>query len=69
MLASLSLGQAMPPTSPLTTLGLMGEPGTSTGLGCSPGQDLSDGSGSCLSWSHSRLEEQLQFWQPRPEAN
>lgn len=70
MLASLSPGWAMPPTSPLTTLGLLGEPGTGTGLGCSPGQDLSDDSGSCLSWSRSgSLPEQLQFWQPRPEAN
>lgn len=45
------------PTSPLTTLGLLGEPGT--GLGCSPGQDLSDSSGSCPSGSCSRLQEQL----------
>lgn len=69
MLAFLSLGQAMPPTNPLATLGLLGEPGTGTGQGCSPSQDLSDGSGSRLSWSGSRLPEQLQFWQPRPEAN
>lgn len=40
----------MPHTPLLTTLGLLGEPGTRTGLGCSPSQDLSDGSGSRLPW-------------------
>lgn len=69
MLASLSPGQAMPSTSPLTTPGLLGEPGTGTGLGSSPGQDLSDGSGSGSCPSGLLPWEQLQFWQPRPEAN
>lgn len=60
-----------PNTSLLTTLGLLGEPGTRAGPGCSPSQDLSDGSAlaPACPGPAPRLREQLQFWQPRPEAN
>lgn len=59
----------MPPTSLLTTLGLLGEPGTRTGLGCSLTKTCPTALAPSCPGVAPRLREQLQFWQPRPEAN